>query len=387
MKTSYRNLRTVFLFCFLALCVAGLACSPNAGAAVVSLSTNSADGGAPNTQTDSNASTTGGLPGAQTGTTGALSDSFPLASDTTIDPISIDEDRPERGSFKLNSTGALSDLVDFYASTLANQGWTLRYTDANYNCSATQFWKYGDLYVTLQFLEGENGAVVQVDYDHISASSLATFSTVFPLPDNAELTSASGTSWDFYIDQDYSAVMAFYTQSSASWGLCPGYFYGSVEASCGDDDPDCGGTSSSTTCIMPTPTSDSRVWMSYCWIMSDKNQMDLTIAPHGNATILHITQTSLNADTASLPAGIQVYPGATIQSSTPGMVTFQAGASLATVQTFYEDSLAAAGWSSSGQPFAAGTAVLLNYQKGDQTIMITISDMGGNTCMVMIVVD
>ena len=121
--------------------------------------------------------------------------------------------------------------------------------------------------------------------------------------------------------------------------------------------------------------------------MSDQNQMELTIAPHGNATILHINQTSLNPDTANLPAGIQVYPGATIQSSDPGMVIFQAGASLETVQTFYEDGLAAAGWTSSAQPYAAGTAVLLNYQKGDQTIMITISDMGGNTCMVVIAVD
>ncbi len=348
------------------------ACSPGTGKSVLPPSSNA---------------TTGGLPGAQTGTTGALSDSFPLASDTTIDPISVDEDQPESGSFKLNSTGALNDLMDFYASTLTNLGWTLRYTDANYLCGATQFWKFGDLYVTLKFSYDEIGAMVNVNYDRISADSMANFSTDFPLPDNTELTSMSGTSWDFYVDQDYSAVMAFYTQSSTSWGLCPGYYYGNVEASCGDDDPNCGSTSSSTTCILPTPTPDSRVWMSYCWVMSDQNQMELTIAPHGNATILHITQTSLNPDTANLPAGIQVYPGATIQSSDPGMVIFQAPASFEITKAFYVQNLATAGWSSTGEISGGTGTVLLNYQKSDQIIMITISDMGGNTCMVVIAVD
>ena len=120
---------------------------------------------------------------------------------------------------------------------------------------------------------------------------------------------------------------------------------------------------------MPAPTRDSRPWKDYCWVLPDKNQVELTIAPHGDATLLFVDVTSLNASDADLPEGIQVYPGATIQNASPGMVMFQANASLEKVKAFYQDSLKAAGWSSNGEPVSSGKAVLMNWQKDNQTVM------------------
>jgi hypothetical protein len=85
-----------------------------------------------------------------------------------------------------------------------------------------------------------------------------------------------------------------------------------------------------------------------------------------------------------LPADIPIYPGATIQSSEPGSVTFMAGASFEAVKAFYEEKLTTAGWTVDGQPIEAEGAIIMNWKKGNQTIMISITAIGANDCLVMI---
>jgi len=318
----------------------------------------------------------------QAGSTGGISDSFPLPEGTTINADSINEDDPDRGWFKLDSTAELSGLIDFYQSNLPDQGWTYRYTDANYLGGVTQYWKYIDKYVSVQFGYDQDEEVVRVDYVRVGPETVVRFPANFPLPENAEFTRAGDTSWNLYIDQDYAAVNSFYAKASSGWSKCSGFISGAMEGECGGD---CGGPNfPQGVTPMPAPTRDARPWKDYCWVLPDKNQVELTIAPHGDATLLVVDVTSLNASDADLPEGIQVYPGATIQSSAPGMIMFQANASLEKVKAFYKDSLTKAGWTSNGEPYSAGGATLMNWQKGNQIVMITISDMGGGASVVAI---
>jgi len=106
--------------------------------------------------------------------------------------------------------------------------------------------------------------------------------------------------------------------------------------------------------------------------------------PHGDATLLHVYVTSLNASDSGLPEDIPIYPGATIQSAEPGSVTFMAGAGLEKVKAFYQEKLTAAGWTLDGQPIEAEGTVMMNWKKGSQTVMISITAIGANDCLVMI---
>jgi hypothetical protein len=337
-----------------------------------------------------NGSTTSGEEqGSTKASTDLLSSTFPIASDTEFDPDSSVTDDPEGGSFHLISTATLSDLIHFYETTLPSLGWTLRYTDANYVGGVTQYWQYGDLYITLQFGYSENLAKINVAYSRIGKDALAGFPALLPIAKNAELTNFKGSSWDFFVSQDYSVLNSFYLNASKTWSNCAGYLGGNPDASCGGDD--CGGASTlhlpAGAVSMPAPTQDSRVWKKYCWVLPDQNQVEMTIAPHGDNSLLFINVTSLNPATANLPAGITVYPGATIQSSEPNTVIFQAPVDLKTVKSFYEQSLTAGGWTSSGPMVETAESVLINWQKGNQTVMLSIAGMGGNNCMVIITVD
>jgi hypothetical protein len=330
------------------------------------------------------ASETGEAQQDQAGSTGGISESFPLPEGTTINSDSINEDDPDRGSFKLDTTAPLSDLVDFYQSKLPAQGWTYRYTDANYLGGVTQYWKYIEKYISVQFGYDQNEEVVRVDYVRVGPDATVQLPKDFPLPENAEFTRAGDTSWNIYVAQDYAAVNSFYAKASSGWSKCSGFISGAMEGECGGD---CGGPNfPQGVTPMPAPTRDARPWKDYCWVLPDKNQVELTIAPHGDATLLVVDVTSLNASDADLPEGIQVYPGATIQNASPGMVMFQANASLEKVKAFYQDSLKAAGWSSNGEPVSSGKAVLMNWQKGNQTVMFTIGDIGNGTSQVVIMV-
>jgi len=374
--------KKVFLLWLVALLATSLACSlagGRSGAASTSDANSSApDQGAPSTQTGTTIAPGPGVPSSQAGATEALSNSFPLPADTDIDPESISEDNPDRGSFALRSTAALDGLVDFYTTALPPQGWTYRYTDANYLGGVTQYWKKEGSYLLLQFGYDKAGAVVTARYQRVAADALEKLPRDLPLPDNVELTNTSHTSWDSYVDQDYATVVAFYTHASTGWAQCPAFGEMSGEGDGGPGFPP--GASP-----MPAPTRDSRPMKAYCWILPSQNQVELTITPHGAATLLHISLTSLNVSESGLPADVPIYPGATIQSATPGMVTFQARASLETVKAYYEKELTAAGWASEGQTFESAEASLVNWKKGNQSIMITLSAMGANDSVVTIV--
>jgi hypothetical protein len=200
----------------------------------------------------------------------------------------------------------------------------------------------------------------------------------FPIPDKAELTNASNTSWDFTIDQDFAAVIAFYTKASAEWGPCSG------PGGQGEGDDGGGSTFPPGASPMPSPTRDSRPAKELCWVLPSKNQVELYIRPHGDATLLHVYVTSLNPSDSGLPADIPIYPGATIQSAEPGSVTFMAGAGLEKVKAFYQEKLTAAGWTLDGQPIEAEGTIMMNWKEGAQTVMIVITAMGANDCLVMI---
>ncbi len=385
MKTHNRTVKKqkAFLFSLTALFAASLACSLGTGPSVVppASSTNPPSSSTiPPTSIASSTATINGVPSTQTGYTEAFSKFFPLPADTEIDPKNVNEGDPDRGSFTLRSTAALDGLVDFYKTTLPTEGWTYRSTDANYLGGVTQFWKKDNSYISLQFGYDKNEVVVEIKYSRIAADALEKLPKDFLVPDKAELTNASNRSWDLYIDQDYAALIAFYTKASAGWAPCSGEMAGE-----GDDNE--GRKFPPGVTPMPSPTRDSRPAESYCWVLPSQHQVDLYITPHGDATLLNVYLTSLNVAEAGLPAGVLIYLGATIQNVTPGMVTFQAGASLETVKNFYVDKLTAAGWTFGGQSFESAELSMVTWKKGNQSTTITIAAMGANDCVVTIEVE
>ena len=308
----------------------------------------------------------------------ALSKSLPLPPGAEIDPESISEADPGRGSFTLRSNAPIDGLVDFYKTALPVQGWNSRYTDANEFGGVTQFWKKESTYLSLQFGYETAGAVVKIKYQTVAADALEKLPADFPVPDKAELTNAMDTTWDFYVDQEHAAVIAFYAKASADWGPCSGY------GSEGEGDDGGGPNFPPGVTPMPSPTRDSRPAKSYCWVLPSQNQVELYIRPHGDATLLHVYVTSLNPSDSGLPEDIPIYPGATIQSAEPGSVTFMAGAGLEAVKAFYQEKLTAAGWALDGKPVESEGSILMNWKKGDQSVMIMITAMGADDCLVMI---
>jgi hypothetical protein len=371
-----------FLLWLVALLATSLACSLVGGRSAAPstpvASSSAPDQGAPIPLAGSPITPGSGVPSGQTGATQALSDSFPLPPDTTIDPESVSEPDPSRGSFELRSTAALDGLLDFYEATLSAQGWTHRYTDANTIGGVTQFWNKGNLYLSLQFGYDSVGAAVRIKYQSAAAEALGALPADLAIPDRAELTNSRNTTWDFFVDQDYAAVMAFYTQASAGWAPCSGVSAGEGEGDEGGPMFPPGATP------MPTPTRDSRPAKELCGVLPSQNQVELYIVPHGEATLLHVYITSLNPSDSGLPAEIAIYPGAAIQSADPGMVTFQAGGGSDAVEGFYEEKLTAAGWTPEGQPMESEGVVMMNWKKGNESVMIVITALGANDCLVMI---
>jgi hypothetical protein len=293
-----------------------------------------------------------------------------------IDPYNVDEGDPERGSFTLRSTAALSGLIDFYKNTLPAEGWIYRYTDANDLGGVTQFWKKDNSYISLQFGYDENGVVIEIKYSRIASDALEKLPRDFPLSDKAELTNALDMSWNFYIDQDFGTVTAFYTQASAGWAPCSG-------GSSGEGDDGGGRKFPPGVTPMPSPTRDPRPFESYCGVLPSQHQVDLYIWPHGDAALMRVYVTSLNVSEAGLPADVPIFPGATIQSVRPGEVNFQTGTSLETVKNFYVEKLTEAGWTPGD--FLESTGISMkDWKKENQTVTITITAMGANGSLVTI---
>jgi hypothetical protein len=379
MGTQHRTLtgKKAILVWLVALVAASLACSLVGGRSDAP-SDSDATQAAPSAQSASTHAPGAEVPSDETGATEVLSDAFPLAPDTSIDPESVSEAHPGRGSFVLRSTAALDGVVGFYEATLPAQGWTHRYTDANTIGGVTQFWKKGNSYLSLQFGYDTVGAVARIKYQSAAAEALGALPADLAIPDRAELTNSRNTTWDFFVDQDHAAVIAFYTQASAGWAPCSGVSAGEGEGDDGGPRFPPGATP------MPTPTRDSRPAKELCGVLPSQNQVELYIVPHGEATLLHVYITSLNPSDAGLPAELPIYPGATIQSVDPGDVMFQAGVGSDAVNGFYEEKLTAAGWTPDGQPTESEGLVMMNWKKGNESAMIVITARGANDCLVMI---
>jgi hypothetical protein len=360
------------LFSLTALFAASLACGLFSGPSAVPPSSL----GIPSTSTTSSTATINAESSTQTDYPDAFSKFFPLPADMEIDPYNVDEGDPERGSFTLRSTAALSGLIDFYKNTLPAEGWIYRYTDANDLGGVTQFWKKDNSYISLQFGYDENGVVIEIKYSRIASDALEKLPRDFPLSDKAELTNALDMSWNFYIDQDFGTVTAFYTQASAGWAPCSG-------GSSGEGDDGGGRKFPPGVTPMPSPTRDPRPFESYCGVLPSQHQVDLYIWPHGDAALMRVYVTSLNVSEAGLPADVPIFPGATIQSVRPGEVNFQTGTSLETVKNFYVEKLTEAGWTPGD--FLESTGISMkDWKKENQTVTITITAMGANGSLVTI---
>jgi hypothetical protein len=364
----------VFLLSLTALFAAMLACGLFTGPSAVPPSSSDI----PPTFISSSTATVKEESTTQTDYPEAFSKFFPLPADAEIDPYNVDEGDPDRGSFTLRSTAAINGLMDFYKTTLPTEGWTYRYTDANDLGGVTQFWKKDNSYISLQFGYEENEVVVEIKYSRLAADALEKLPEDFPLSDKAELTNALDTSWDFYIDQDFATVTAFYTQASAGWAPCSGEMGGE-----GDDDG--GRNFSPGVTPMPSPTRDPRPAELFCGVLPSQHQVDLLIRPHGDATLMHVYLTSLNISEAGLPADVPLYPGATIQNVKPGTVDFQTDASLETVKNFYVEKLTAAGWTPGDFSESTGISIK-DWKKGNQSINVSIISIGENKCLITIVI-
>lgn len=313
----------------------------------------------------------------------ALLKSFPVPPDSQMDSGSSIPNDPDatNGSFRILSSADLSMVVKFYETELPKQGWLLRYTDPNYPCGVRQYWKNDSIYLMLIFGYEDSSLYIHVQYNRVDAQSLNKYLVDFPLPESSELVYSSDTSWEFYVLQDYIAVEAFYKQKllDLSWaanGVLP-----QVEASCGDDDPDCGGGGGgcpSGAGLLPTPTFDLRGKISLLYIMPDTNEVQIDIIPHGDATRLYVSLTIKALSSAGLPDDVPIYTGAVLQMANPGTVEYTINASVETVMTFYVNTLQEAGWAPESAAVDTPGMSVQNWSKGSQklTVMITSYEDG-----------
>jgi hypothetical protein len=303
--------------------------------------------------------------------------SFPLdALSRMASPDTYNSATPN-GSFIIKSQSSLDALVKFYGHDLPAQGWTLRYTDANYSGGLTQYWKKDNIYLSMDFGPSAGQVTIHCLFDWVEASSASKLPAGFPLPGHAEMVKAEDTSWELYIPQDYGAVTNFYNQKLAAlhWKAAP-----TPEARLGNcSGSDCVEIAGFPPGALPTATVDPRQANDLAFSMPDGNIIDLTITPHQKGTILGVDLILKNIQSAGLPQDMPLYPGALVQIIAPGSAEFQVSADLQTIENFYKDKLSAAGWVLDGAPTRVSGGYFQNWKKGDQAISITLVPSGTET--------
>jgi hypothetical protein len=317
----------------------------------------------------------------------SLAESFPLAPGTSLDRSSLSEPGDSHGYFSLlTSNSTVSKLADFYESELAKLGWTLRYSDNNFQGGLIQYWKQDGTYLTLDFKYEDDQLVADARYQRIDPEATQNLPADFPLPAQAELISASGTSWTYYVPQELTEVATFLDQKFQDLGWEQGTVLGGFGGSC---DGDCGGGPSYPAGVtpMPAPTIDPRNSQYYAYITPEGDDINIEARPHQNATILVIDMTVKQAAAAGLPSDVTLYPDAQIQVAAPGMVVYQTAASVEDLKQYYMDALKATGWQVNGQPFEGGGVAMYSWNKGDYTIQITLTPNGTVGSMVAITCD
>jgi hypothetical protein len=308
--------------------------------------------------------------------------SFPLAPDTRWDPGNGGSEEEETsGAFLLHSKASIETVNQFYQSALPRQGWKLRYNDANHRGGVTQYWKQGMLYMSLDFFYDDAGLAIQAQWHQVDLQAVQMLPKVIPLPDQAEFVDATETTWEVYLPQEMEVVAAYYQQKAAALNWKPGSVPDRTDAICGGD---CANQPTSTyppgVTPMPTATPDPRQPQTLVYTMADGNEISLEFHPHQNATILNLTLTLKNVESAGLPKELPIYPGATGMVIAPGMVRFTAPLDLKTIVQFYIHALAGAGW----QPFAGYSldTPQLYYQewdKGEESVRVNISTPGSSS--------
>ncbi|MGD0879811.1 MAG: hypothetical protein ABSA01_16925 [Anaerolineales bacterium] len=310
-----------------------------------------------------------------------VQESFPVAPDSRMaSPDTYDPNNPG-GSFTIPSQSSLETAVKFYANELPRQGWTLRYTDANFTGGQTQYWKKDTIFLSMDFGYGAGRVTIRGLYDRVEARFAQKLPRDFPLPGRFEMVKAEETSWELYIPQDYAVVTNWYTQKLSSLNWKEASTPEPILGSCGGTD--CGENATFPPGAMPTATMDPRRSNELSYSMPDGNIIDLTITPNQNRTILDIVLLLKNLASAGLPQDVPIYPGALVQIITPGSAEFQISTDMQTVENYYEQHLTAAGWLANGTPNEASGNYLQNWKKGDQAISITLVPSGANTALVI----
>jgi hypothetical protein len=370
---------------FLVVCLLAVACSLPFGAAQSALPAAATQSEAGSTQS---LATKGPSSEALQASAADMLKSFPMPPDSQTDTGGAISNDPEAtsGSFRILSGADLAAVVKFYETELPKQGWLLRYTDPTRSCGATQYWKNDTLYLMLIFGYENSRLFIHVQYQRVDTQSLNKYLADFPLPASSELVKSSDTSWEFYVLQDYKAVEAFYKQKLLSLGWTANGVLPQVEASCGDDDPGCG--SGNHACpsggvSMPSPTFDLRQRISLLYTMPNKNEAQIDIIPHGDATRLLVSLTIKSSESAGLPGDMPIYPGAVLLLAAPGTAEYQIDASVKTVKDYYAASMKEAGWAPDGDAYETSGMYLQNWTKDNQKITVTISSYEDGSMLIL----
>jgi hypothetical protein len=286
-------------------------------------------------------------------------------------------------SFTILSQSSIQAVIQYYTDELPKQGWASRYSDPNFTGGVIQYWKRDNIYLSLDFGFIDGQLTIQGQYKDVEPQEAQKLPKDFPLPGQAEMVDAGDTSWEFYIPEPYTDVTSFYNQKLASlnWKSAPGMGAGGL-GGCGSD---CGSVQASYppgTTPMPTATTDYRNSNELSFTMPDGNEIDLTITPHQNATLLDVEETLKNVESAGLPKDVPIYPGAVVQMVAPGTVEFQVNADMKTIENYYSEQLKAAGWAPEN-PFETSGSYNQEWSKGDQKISIALVASGQTTNLVI----
>jgi hypothetical protein len=308
--------------------------------------------------------------------------SFPLAPDTVWDAGNGgSEEEESSGAFSLHSTATLETVDQFYQSALADQGWQLRYIDANQAGGLTQYWNMGVLYMSVAFTYDPTGLAIQAHWHLVDPEYVQMLPQDLPLPDQAEFVDATDSTWELYLPQEMDTAIKYYQQKAAVLNWEPAKLPDTPVATCAGD------------CLtraapayppgvtpMPTSTPDPRQPQRLVYIMTGGDQLSLEFQPHQDATVLDITLTLHNVDSAGLPKELQVYPGATGLVIAPGLLRFTAPVVLPVAVQFYSDALLAAGWKvSSGYNLDTPQLYFQQWDKGQQALRLNISSPGSSS--------
>ena len=297
--------------------------------------------------------------------------SFPVATDSRMaSPDTYDPNKPN-GSFSIQSQSSLETAVKFYANELPRQGWTFRYTDANFTGGLTRNWKKDGIYLSMDFGFVAGLVTIRCLYDRVEAWFAQKLPRDFPLPGHFEMVKAEETSWQLYIPQDSNETTNWYTQKLSSMKWKEASTLETMPGSCGGTD--CGENATFPPGAMPTATMDPRQTNELSFSMPDGNIIDLTITPHQNGTILDVVLLLKNIASAGLPQDVPIYPGALVQIITLGSAEFQIEADMQTVEKYYDQHLTSSGWAADGAPNEASGNYLQMEERQPEN---TDSDLG-----------